>query len=98
MSRRWPCTGNWATPWARPQTWATWGLVALDQGDYAAAKDYHEQALAIDRQLGNPLGEARSPGQLGAGGETKATTRRPRTTWSRRWPCTVNWATPWARP
>ena len=65
MSRRWPCTGNWATPWARPIRLGNLGLVARHQGDYAAAQDYHEQALAIDRQLGNPLGEARDLGNLG---------------------------------
>jgi tetratricopeptide (TPR) repeat protein len=41
------------------------GVVAQTQGDYAAAKDYLGQALALDRQLGNSLGEADQLGNLG---------------------------------
>ena len=41
------------------------GLVARNLGDYGAAKAYHEQALALDRQLGNRLGEAANLRGLG---------------------------------
>ena len=44
---------------------ANLGLVALDHGDYAAAKAYLEQALALHRQQGDRLGEANQLGNLG---------------------------------
>lgn len=41
------------------------GVVARYQGDYAEAKTYHEQALAIAQQLGNSQEEANQLGNLG---------------------------------
>ena len=41
------------------------GTLKEQQGDIEAAKGYLEQALAIERQLGNPLGEANQLGNLG---------------------------------
>ena len=48
-------------------------MVAVDLGDYAEAKAYYEQALALFRQLGNRLGEARSLGSLGMVARSKET-------------------------
>ena len=41
------------------------GLVARSLGDYAEAETYHEQALALYRQLGNRQGEADQLNNLG---------------------------------
>ena len=39
--------------------------MARNQGDYEAAKAYHEQALSLHTELGNPLGQAQDLGNLG---------------------------------
>ena len=40
-------------------------MVALNQGDYAEAKAYLQQALTLAQQLGSLLGEASQLGNLG---------------------------------
>jgi tetratricopeptide (TPR) repeat protein len=41
------------------------GVVAWSQGDYAAARQYYQQALDISTQLGDPSGRAAALGNLG---------------------------------
>ncbi|HZO91340.1 MAG TPA: tetratricopeptide repeat protein [Chthonomonadaceae bacterium] len=41
------------------------GVLALRQGDYVAARSFHEQSLALRRELGNKQGIAASLGNLG---------------------------------
>ena len=52
------------------------GIVAMEQGDYAAARTYLEQALEIHTRLGNPLGQADAPGQPGQCGQRPGRLRR----------------------
>ncbi len=41
------------------------GNVAMNQGNYLAARDYHRRALELHTQLDNPLGQAVDLGNLG---------------------------------
>jgi tetratricopeptide (TPR) repeat protein len=53
-----------ATP-ARAQTLNGAGNLAFHQGDYAQAKGFHEQSLAVRRELGDRRGQAMSLNNLG---------------------------------
>jgi len=51
--------------WVKGSTLHSLGLVVRQQGDYRAAKAYYEEALAIERAIGDRRGEGATLGNLG---------------------------------
>ena len=98
-SKRWRLSGNWATILGEAQPLGNLGLVAQNQGDYATAKAYLEQALALFRQLGNRLGEANHLSNLGLVVFAQGDYRGAKIYLEQALALyTGNWATAWARP
>ena len=65
MSRHWRLHTRLGNPLGQANDLGNLGIVARDQGDYAAARTYLEQALELHTRLGNPLGQANQLGNLG---------------------------------
>ena len=65
MSRHWRSHTRLGNPLGQANALGNLGIVAREQGDYAAARTYLEQALELDTRLGNPLGQANALGNLG---------------------------------
>ena len=74
------------------------GIVAVNQGDYPAARALHEESLAIRRELGDQSGIATSLNNLGYWPTIRATIRPPRHCTRRAWRSVGNWGIGRASP
>ena len=63
-SRRWPCPRD-RGPKGRRRCLGNLGIAYADLGDASKAIEYHEQALAIAREIGDRRGEGARSGQPG---------------------------------
>lgn len=52
-------------PWVKASTLHNLGMVCRQQGNYESAQAYYEQALTIERTIGNRRGEGATLGNLG---------------------------------
>ena len=98
-SRPWTSVTQLGDPSGQASALNNLGSVARSQGDYAAARQYYQQALDIRTQLGEPSGPGQrleQPGQRGL--RARATMPPPASTSSRPWTSSPQSVTLVAKP